>query len=169
MERTNLSGREYAAVLSYFGAISTVVGCMPILKKRGEIAGVTEDMQVIQQKLDDVLDGILRSVPQKKLEHIRIELANARMYTKIEAYGLDSTSEAYSYIPTVAVNGLLAYLVRQECLLCDKTTVESRKCPYRLLIEKSVPHMVAKEQDGKCRFADIALGESWRTDDEEPD
>ena len=155
---SDLSGREYAALLSMFGGVSTLLTNTPRLKAR-----LTDEqnaaVKAATETLDSALGWILDTVPAKKLLRLKLELKNAALYVKIEPNGLLSQMpEPYTYIPVRAVNGLLMNIVRSECLLCGQTDVESRKCPYRTLIEDALPHAAGHERDdGMCRYADCAI------------
>lgn len=167
-ERTPLSSREYAALMSLFAAVSHYSELYPILRRRADnLPGVWDAMKTAEEKTESVIDEILRTVPQKKLRQIKEELNHVKLYIRVERPGcvasLDTTP--FSYIETKTVNELLQYVCEHECLMCDRTPTEARKCPYRKMIEDALPHTVNAKDGANCKYADLVLGLE-DTDDE---
>ena len=156
--RTYLRGREYSALQTLFGMVSTMEVCGPMLEERCRAAGCWDTLQEAQRLAEKCMDGILATVPENKLRHIRTDLSHIRMIVKTEAPGISTPVRGYSYTPTDTLNDLLNYMVQHECSMCDKTAQEARKCPYRLTIEESLPHEVDGSEREYCRFSDMVLG-----------
>ena len=160
MEVKNLSGKEYSAVLSLFAAVSHYAELYPWLRKRAEmVPGTVELMDSVQENSQDIIDRILSTIPQEKLYHMKMDLGHVKLYIKVEPPGCVPSKDmtGYSYVPTKALNELLAYLVTHECIFCDKTATEARKCPYRGIIDKVLVHDVDGVDREHCKFSDITL------------
>ena len=175
VERTPLSGREYAALQAYFCVVSTLTETIAPLEKRIKSArpGTWRDYRMMQTVSEKVLDNVLETVPADKLAHISQDIRHTKLYIRIEPEWAAPTMKTggFSYTPTDALNNLLNYLMEHECLMCDKSAKESRKCPHRKLIEKSLPHTVPGNDSEDCKYAGIAIGledgreeiDGWRT------
>ena len=160
-ETKYLSGKEYAALLSLFAAISHYGELFPVLKKRAEmIPGLWEKMQNVEELTNSLLDGILSTIPADKLLHVKADIQHVKLYIKVEPPGCVPSVDmsGFSYVPTKALNGLLCYVMEHECLLCDKTPVEARKCPIKKMFEDCLPHEVAAKDTGSCKYADMSIG-----------
>ena len=161
MQKTKpLSGREYAAVQSLFAAISHTQELLPMLEARAKmVPGLWRDLCMIRKVSGTALDRILLTVPPEKLRHISADVRNTQLYIKVEPPGLHSMSvEGFSYIPTKTLNQLLCYVCEHECMMCDKTPVEARKCAIRQMIDDSLPHEVNVQDAEHCRYSDMAIG-----------
>lgn len=161
IERKYLTGREYAALLSMFAQVSHYMVLLPTLEKRAKmIPGVWESLTEAQRLTDDALNKIPKTIPENKLRHVLADVQNAKIYVKIEPPGcvpsVDMTG--FSYVPTKALNDLLMYVMDHECLLCDKTPGEAKKCPVREMFDAALPHEVVAKDTNMCRYSDMSLG-----------
>lgn len=160
MERIKLRGKEYAALQTLFALNSAYQIAAGDLEARAKMTpGTWRDMKLIASKIESVQNAILQTVPAEKLVAIRKELAMVHVYTRIEAPGIRTIpKERLSVVPTPALNELLNYLVNAECLTCDKSAAESRKCPWRKIVEDALPHEVGGEEGEHCKYSDMVLG-----------
>lgn len=158
MDRVMLSGREYAGLQTLFAMVSAYTAGLGALEKRGELAGCWEDLQRVGTLAQECLDKVLLTIPNKKLMQIRTELENIRLHIKIEPEWAISKVRGFSYVPTDTLNNLLNHLCQTECLLCNKTAVQARKCPHRKTIEDALPHTVEGKERESCKFSDMVLG-----------
>jgi len=168
VEKRYLSGREYAAMLSLFAAISHYTELFPLLRKRANLVpGLWEKMEQAQALTDEILSEISATIPVDKARHILQDIQHVRLYVKVEPPGsvrsVDMTS--YSYVPTPQLNELLTYVMEHECLMCDKTPVEARKCEYRKTFEGALAHEVDAKDTDHCRYSDMSLDLGVRTED----
>ena len=158
MDRTALTGREYAALQTLFATVSVFDAGVDNVRARCERAGCWDKIQAIRQLSNECLDAMLKTVPERKLEHIRADLKNVRIYIKTEPPGLSTPCTAYSYTPTAALNDLLNHVCQTECVICDKTAAEAKKCPYRQMIDNALPHEVDNPDREHCKYSDMVLG-----------
>lgn len=159
-ERIKMRGKEYAALQTLFALNSAYQVTIGDLEARAKmVPGTWRDMKLIANKVESVQNAILQTVPVEKLMAIRQELNMVHVYTRVEAPGIRTIpKQNLSVVPTPALNELLNYLVNAECLTCDKTAVESRKCPWRQIIEAALPHEVGGEEGEHCKYSDMVLG-----------
>lgn len=159
-ERTYLTGKEYSALQTVFGFLSAWEVGIPVLAKRLEAAGLTEQAAQVTTLADDTMKGILDTVPVNKLGHIREELTHTTSYTKVEAPGIRTgIGTNYAYLPVKALNDLLNHLIQSECVLCNLDAADAKKCPFRKLIESSLPHSVGRDHGTEhCMYSDMVIG-----------
>lgn len=159
-DRKPLSGKEYAALQSLFAAVSSFSQLIPILEARARmVPNLYRDLRLIQVKLETLLDKFLQTVPPRKLMHIKADISHVNLYVKVEPPGLrGKMPTGYSYTPTKALNSLLCYVCEHECLLCDKSPQEARKCPIRAMLDDSLPHDIPVRDGEHCKYSDFTLG-----------
>lgn len=157
-----VSGREYSAMQSIFAMISTIQVAEPILEKRLRRlgGGVWRDYRMLTVKLDRVMRALLSSVPANKLMQINRNFSMTRVYIKTEAPGIKTVDDtSYVYVPARALDWVLNEMISANCILCDKTEVEGRKCPHRKALEECLPHQVNVARGSeKCKFGDLVMG-----------
>lgn len=160
MERTKLKGKEYGALQTLFALLSAWQEALPILRDRLEAAGLDTDAQSLADLASDTLDGVLKTVPENKLAHIRQELAHVHIYVKTEAPGIRTINRPnYAYLPVGVLNDLLNHMIKAECVMCDKDAQDAKKCPYRQIIENALPHSVGEDHSTEhCYLSDMVLG-----------
>ena len=161
IERRYLTGKEYSAILSLFAQVSHFTVLLPLLESRIKlIPGLWEKMTQAMELTEECLHEISHTIPENKLRHVLADVQHAKIYIKIEPPGcvpsVDMTG--MSYIPTRSLNDLLSYVMEHECLLCDKSPVEARKCPVRKMFDDSLPHEVTAQDAAHCRYSDMSMG-----------
>lgn len=158
-ETMPLSGREYAALQTLFATVSSLGELLPILEKRAKmVPNLYRDLRLMEAKATTALDAILRTIPADKLRHVATDVQNVQLYIKVQPPGLRKQNPGFSYTPTATLNELLSYVCEHECLLCDKTPTEARKCEVRRMIEGALPHEVEARDGDKCKYSDMVLG-----------
>lgn len=158
-ERVKLSGREYAQIQIMFAALSALQETEKCLAKRCEIAGIGDRLPSIIKEYESVLIDLLKTVPETKLAHLRKELDNTKIYVKVEPPGGAQTMsrETWSYVKTKALNHLISCCIDYNCLLCDKTKAEAKKCPHMAAIQGCLPHAIGVDHKDSCPLAGAAL------------
>lgn len=159
-ETKYLSGREYAALLSLFAAVSHYAELFPRLRNRAElIPGLWEKMEDAHHLTDEILEEIVRTIPQDKCKHMLADIKHVKLYVKIEPPGSVPSvkMDGFSYVPTPALNELLAYVMEHECMMCDKTPVEARKCPIRNTFKGALVHEVDAQDGEHCKYSDMIM------------
>ena len=159
METRNLSGREYAALQSLFAALSHMQVLLPTLQQRAQtVPNLWRDLKLLESKTESTMKGILSTIPEKKLRQISTELAHTRIIIKVLPPGLDEKPTGMSYIPTKELNTALGYVCEHECIMCDQTPTEARKCPIRKMLDNILPHEVQAKDSDHCKYSDFSIG-----------
>ena len=156
-----LSGREYSAILSLFAAISHYEELFPMLSKRAEmVPGTDEMMKECSRMTGEIIDRILGTVPPEKLLQLKEDINHVKLYVRVEPPGCvpSISSKSFSYIQTRTLNELLAHIVEHECMLCDKTAEEAKKCDVRRMIDTALVHEVDAVDTDHCKYSDMGLG-----------
>lgn len=155
-----VSGKEYAAIQSLFAAVSHLQVLLPILEQRAKMRpNLWRDLCLINKLVDKSTTAILTTCPPEKLRHISADIRNVKLYVKVEPPGLRSVStEGFCYTPTKVLNNLLSHVCEYECMCCDKTPVEARKCEWRKLIDDALPHEVNAVDGEHCKYSDMTIG-----------
>lgn len=160
-QRTPLSGREYAAVQSLFAAVSTFKETVGFLEKRARAAGdgTWRDLCMLGAKTDRIMESILRTVPEPKLRQVLKEIQNVKLYIRVEPPGLKSMPDkTFSYVPTEALNDILAMVTEYNCMTCDRTATEARHCEVRKALNDILPHDLPGKDGEYCRMSGVVLG-----------
>ena len=161
MSERYLTGREYAALLSLFAQVSHFETLLPQLEKRIKtIPGLWEKLMDAQAVTEEALAELPKTIPTNKLRHVMADIKNAKIYIRIEPPGCVPSMDmsGFSYIPTKTLNELLCYVMDHDCIMCDKSPTEARKCPARMMIENALPHEVTAKDAAHCRYSDMSLG-----------
>ena len=135
-ERVPLTGREYYALRALMGIVSTFETEDVSLEKRlKSIRGGWRDIKLIEKLSSKLLDLILTTVPQKKLEQIRLEISHTRVEISVVRDVAGRYKPNFTYVPNEALEWLEEQVIDMNCMLCDKTDKESKRCPIRRNIE----------------------------------
>ena len=135
-ERWPMSGPEYAALKAIVGSMSTLLTEEAQIEKRlKRIKGGWRDLKLIEAKEIAIYEAILKTVPLKKLQQMEIELKNASLQISIVRDVTGKHKPAFTYVPTEALRWFEEQVVDINCILCDKSEKESRRCPIRRNIE----------------------------------
>lgn len=128
-KRMPLSNKEYYALLRVFGIVNILDVCLPILKKRLELAGVQLEMELEQAKFEGFMARVLKTVEPKKLIAMRKDLDHIVVECKVAYDYAKKDDREFTYCPTEAIDRLVERVIMWECLSCDKTAKEAKKCP----------------------------------------
>ena len=151
-----LTGREYTALLRLFAALTALTECESILEERLKtVPNGWRDYRMLKTRMSTELDGLLETVPLKKLVAIHRELKNVKIKLNIgpDAAGSD---DQVIYVNEEAFLKLLDQIVAMNCMLCDKRGKEVKHCPWLQLIEDCLPYSPDPSmdpEDGSCQIA----------------
>ncbi len=135
-ERTNLSGREYYALRALMGIVSTFANEDKVLEKRLRSIDMGWcDIKMIEAKVDRLRDKILATIPPKKLAQIRQEIGHTRVEVNVTHDYTGQHRAMFTYVPNDALEWLENQVIDMNCMMCEKTAKESKRCPVRRNIE----------------------------------
>ena len=135
-ERINLSGKEYYSLRALMGIVSTFETELHSLEKR--LRGIKMGWchaRLIVALADRLLDRVLATVPQKKLAQIRQEIGHTRVEINVTPDYTGAHKKAFTYVPNDALEWLEDQVIDLNCVMCEKTDKESKRCPVRRNIE----------------------------------
>lgn len=151
-----LTGREYTALLRLFAAQTALMEVEEVLKDRLKtFPNGWRDFRMLSTRMATELDGLLDTVPIKKLIAIQRELKSVKIKLQIgpDAAGSD---DQVIYVNEEAFLKLLDQIVAMNCMLCDKKGKDVKRCPWLQLIEDCLPYSPDPSmdpEDGSCQIA----------------
>lgn len=158
-ERTPLSSREYYSIREIFGIVSSYEKAMGWLEKRAKkLPGVWRDMNMISAKAQRVVAAMLSTVPAEKLKLIEKELDNTEVSVDVVRRGLPQPkTDAFTYVPQEPLETLISGIVEHECVFCEKSKREAKKCPWCKAIEATYPYELPELNKEHCRFSGFVI------------
>ena len=166
-----LSGREYGALRSFFGVVSTLAIAEDNLKERVKlIPNGWRNWRLVESVSYKLLQDLMYTLPLNKLKQIQTELAHTRCYVEVRREycnpAIDPDEKMMTYIPQRPFERIMAIAVNSECLFCDKTGKAAKRCPLRADLNAVYHFELEKELEeigrgGECPFA------GWRIDENE--
>jgi len=156
--RAKMTGKEYQALLRLFAAISALKEVGPVLWDRLALVGGMArcNYKNAERKLDDICNQILGTVPTNKLIAMQRELKAVKVYLRIGPDAAPHGQDQVIYVDEGAFLRLLDQIVGMNCLLCEKTGKEVKRCEWLKLIEDVLPYGPDPEldpADGTCQIA----------------
>ena len=156
-ERTNLSGKEYYALRALIGIVSTFETEMGFLEKRLRSVKMGWcHARLIAALTDRLLDKVLATVPPKKLQQIKQELGHTRVEISVTPDYTGAHKPMFTYVPNDALEWLELQVIDLNCMMCEKTAKESKKCPVRKNIEAL--YMYDFPEHEACPIAHMNIG-----------
>lgn len=154
-----LTKKEYYTLRELFGIINSFEKCAQDLKARCQsIDGGWRDLRLIQSKSESLLHKLLMTVPREKLISIQKELPYITCEVKcVKDYTGKAKSEGYSYVPDAELSRVVARLIGERCLLCDKSGKEHKRCNLYKDICALYPWEMPPRAD-RCPFAGMSAG-----------
>lgn len=152
--RYPLSTREYTALRLLFAAVHAFSDTE--LKERcGLIPGAWRDMRCVHTLSDKLLTNLLDTIPAKKLLALKRELQNT--YCEIKIKGASNTTENDCvYVSHQAIVRLIDRAMQMECIFCEKTCAECKKCALFQDIAACFPYEITDSSDSLCPFAGLS-------------
>lgn len=123
--RIPLSFNEYEAMKTIFSAFNAVALYHGRLERRcKEYSGGWRDMRLLVKLSEKVMEGLLMTVPLKKLVQIRKELENSYCVLRTKgASGVDS--DGFMYVREQTINEL-CQAATEYCFACEKTHKQAK-------------------------------------------
>lgn len=158
-DRTELTSREYYAIRELFGLVSSFERTKGLLEKRAKkLPGTWRDMNMIVAKGMRVMAALLSTVTIEKLKIISKELDNTVVNVDVVKRGMPQRkADTFTYVPTEALETLLRGIVQNECVFCEKTKREAKKCIWHNAIEATYPFELPELHKEHCRFSGFTI------------
>lgn len=155
-----LSGNEYYAIREIFGVISAYESSMNYLKDRAKLTpGVWRDLCLVLKKSQTALDDLLRTVPRKKLQQMKVDIENTVVSIEVRAPHSVKPKKApdFACVPITALDNLIGRVMDIDCFACEKSEREIKKCPMKVLIEDTFAYEIPDPEDGRCKFCNFHI------------
>ena len=152
--RYPLSMREYEALRMMFAAV-TALDCEPLHDRCDLFPGLWETVQKAKDDMFGATEQLLTTVPAKKLVAMRHELKYTVCKIDIRPPSKDAGRD-YLYIPRKAFIELLQRAIQLDCMVCDKSLKECKKCKLYKDIDACFPYLLDEPTDTKCPFAGVS-------------
>lgn len=147
-EQMHLTPSEYYALQDYFGVVSILSTHLKHLEKRAKsIPGVWRDLRMMQTVSDRVLKKILPTIPAKKLALIHKNLKHTKISVKVDWDVTGKKDPTFVYVPEDELYRMVARVVNYECLFCEKSRADMRRCEIRKDFEALYPYDVTGDKD----------------------
>lgn len=131
MKETPLGNREYYATRNLFGFIHGFREEAPKLKHRLEGIDKWEMAQECLAKAELILKDMLPTIPLKKRKLMLKDLDNTTVEIKVVKDATGQEKPEFVYVNAKALDRMVNRVINDNCLFCDKTAKESKKCPIR--------------------------------------
>ena len=148
--RYPLNMREYETVRMIFAAV-TALDCGPIRERCELKPGVWDTLEKRKADLYDALTKILSTVPLKKLVAMQHELEYTACRVELKPPSRDSGRD-WIYIPRRQYIALLQRAIQMDCMLCEKTVKECKRCDLYRDIDACFPYLLEEQGDVYCPF-----------------
>ena len=144
----HLRGRE-ANLLQFFFLFRRIMLDDPALDSRFSACGILWRYKGLVKQFDNMLKEIFRSIPEEKREQFRRTVNMQELYVATRGGAVDPTGDLM-VVPRKAMLKILG-TASKECMLCDGSNEDRRKCEYRRAIKKMViTDLSLSEKDGIC-------------------
>ena len=159
LPRIPLTNREYYALREVFGIVNAFDKCSRDLKNRcQQIPGGWRDLRLICTKAEKLMGDLLHTVPYEKLRTMKAELGQITCEVKcVKDYTGRLKNEGFSYVPDEALSRVVARLIGYECLICEKSAKQGKRCPIFKDISDLYPWPMPPRGD-RCPLAGLSAG-----------
>lgn len=152
--RYALSMREYESLRALFAAL-TGLNCDALRSRCDLIPGAWDAIEQAKKDLFTVMEKLMATVPYKKLKSIQHELTHT--ICRVEVKGpAGAVTPDYVYLPRQAFVDILQRAIQLDCLLCDKSIGECKRCSLYKDIDACFPYLLEEPTDKLCPFAGVS-------------
>lgn len=149
-----LTMREYDALRTVFGALNALDS--ETLKERLQTTnGGWRDMRLALSMMRKVLDNLLSTIPARNLLTLKDELNHTYCEVRIRGAGTLAHPDCV-YLSQKAVVSLIDRAIQLECMLCEKSAKEGKRCPLYKNIQALFPYELDEPTDTQCPFAGVS-------------
>ena len=144
-----LNGKE-ALQLQYLAyLVNTMKEGLDIFEKRTRVMGLFWRFKGLAKQADNLYKAIRKTLPEDVEQRFVGTLNLQKLYIVTRGGATDPTGD-FTVVPRKALLGILT-TASKECLLCDGSHEDRRKCPYRRAIKGlCLPDLSHAEDNGIC-------------------
>lgn len=111
------------------------------------------DLRMITLRLRKILDQLVDTIPTNKLYSIKSEMLNTEM--RILSRGPSNGVQNIVHLSTTEMKDLINLLINRECMLCDKTADQGKRCPIFKAITNCMHYELDESTSGSCQLCGI--------------
>ena len=155
-----LNGKEAVSLQYMAYLISAMKEAETVLEKRMRVNGIFWRFKGLVKQADNLYMKLRKTLPRDVEERFVGMLNLQTLYVVTRGGAVDPTGD-FTVVPRKALLGILT-TASKECMLCDGTHQDRKKCPYRKAIKDlCLPDLSHVEDNGIC------LGKQfdWRDSD----
>ena len=153
--RYPLSGGEYSEMQIIMGLVDALSKARVLDERLKLVKYGKRDIGCIRRKVMNVFDGLLATIPFKKLKMIREEISRTQIQVKV----IGAAGQSWDDMNVVRTKDLLTIMesaMEQNCLLCSKSEKAGRQCTLYKALNACLPYEPDKSADGFCPLAGSA-------------
>lgn len=144
-----MNGKEvlYLQYLAYL--VNAVKEGADVFEKRTRIMGIFWRFKGLAKQAEKIYMMIRKTLPEDVERRFVGTLNLQKLYIVTKGGAVDPTGD-FTVVPRKALLGILT-TASKECMLCDGTNEDRRKCPYRRAIKDlCLPDLSRVEDNGIC-------------------
>lgn len=154
-ERIPMRSYETDAIQYLLGSYQEIKSASEVLRKRLGIIGEKQTLVGIADKLGGVISELLKTVPANKLETLKANLQNLKLFIKIEKPVTGRNSVTHSYVETALLTNVLKDFQSERCSMCMGTGCDQKACRYKELMDSVIVEDLPENPYGcKYRYAE---------------
>lgn len=144
-----MNGKEVLQLQYLAYLVNTMIEGTEIFEKRTRKMGIFWRFKGLAKQADNLYRAIRKTLPKGVEERFVCTLNLQKLYIVTKGGAVDPTGD-FTVVPRRALLGILT-TASKECLLCDGSSEERRKCPYRRAIKDlCLPDLSHAEDNGIC-------------------
>ena len=151
--RYPLSGKEYEALRTLFGAVNAL--SLDAMKDRLEILGCWEEYENTHKVMRRIMEKLLTTIPQKKLQSIHRDLAHTICEIKVRPPVGDAKHEVT--IDQAILIRLMERAIAMDCFCCQKTAKEGLRCQLYKDLNACFPYELTDPGEAVCPFSEQSI------------
>jgi hypothetical protein len=137
-----------------FAAV-TALDCEQIHERCDLIPGLWDKIIHAKDEMFEASEELLKTIPARKLLAINHELQYTVCRIEIKPPSKEAGRD-YLYVSRKSFVELLQRAIQLDCLLCDKTVEECKKCKLYKNIDACFPYLLEEPNDKLCPFAGVS-------------
>lgn len=168
-KQEDLSGREYAAIKQFWGAMDLISIIEYSLGKRlQKIPGGLRDLRMLKTVSERLFQKMLWTIPEKRLETLKREMPHYELAIYMTGATVhDVNDQDHLIIRTRALHELMRNACSYECFGCEKCGKAARRCSLYKALKDCLPYDTKFDTESECPFADGRLTAMFTWEGEE--
>ena len=158
MKEIPLSNREYYSLQHWFAFISGLTTEATQLRHRLTEVDMLDVAEEVLYKAELILQELLPTIPLKKRKLILKNLENTTLEVKVVKDATGQEKPEFAYVKTSALDRLVDRVIDDNCLCCDKTVKQAKKCQIYKDIADVLLWELPPNSEELCSLAGMMTG-----------